>query len=74
MREQFHERLDGLISHLAGMCGAAVGQLVAATDALWRVDLTMAMQVVIADRGLDDARARCEHEAQVLLAVQSSVA
>jgi phosphate transport system protein len=74
VRQQFHHRLDGLISHLAGMCGAAVGQLLAATDALQHADLATAKQVVVADRGLDEARARCEHEAQLLVAVQSPVA
>ncbi|WP_436501766.1 phosphate signaling complex PhoU family protein [Actinokineospora sp. HUAS TT18] len=74
MREDFHDRLDRLTGHLAGMCGVAVGQLAAATDALVATDLSAARRVVVADRGLDAARERCEHEAQMLLAVQAPVA
>lgn len=74
MREQFHEQVHELTSHLAGMCDAAVRQMVAASDALERADLAVARQVVAADRELDEARSRCEHEAQVLLARQAPVA
>lgn len=74
MRDAFAGELEHLGVELAGMCDRAAVAIRSATRALLTADLRLAEQVLSADAGLDEQRTRCDHHAQVLLALQAPVA
>jgi phosphate transport system protein len=74
MREGFHDDLNHLDELLADMCGSAAVAMRDATQALLTGDLSLAEQVLAADKELDTQRARCEEHAYGLLALQAPVA
>ncbi len=74
MRDLFHRQLDVLVLQLAHMCDLTAVALHRATTALMDNDLKLAEQVIADDAILDQARARTEHDVQLLLALQAPVA
>jgi phosphate transport system protein len=74
MRETFHSDLAELSKLLGDMCGQAAEAMRLATEAMLDADLDKARQVLAADAGLDELRARCEERAQQMLALQAPVA
>jgi phosphate transport system protein len=74
MREQFQGRLRALGEQLGGMCAMATTQLRLATRAVLEADADLAREVIAKDAALDEARGRCEQEAQAILALQAPVA
>ena len=74
MREAYHEQLNQLADHLAGMCGMVADAMELATKALLEADLAIAEQVISDDAKVDEARSVCEEQAYALLALQAPVA
>ena len=74
MREAYHEQLEHLADHLAGMCGMVADAMDLATKALLDADLAIAEQVISDDAKVDEARSVCEEQAYALLALQAPVA
>ncbi|TDQ05446.1 phosphate signaling complex protein PhoU [Labedaea rhizosphaerae] len=74
MREAYHEQLNQLADHLAGMCGMVADAMELATKALLDADLAIAEQVISDDAKVDEARSVCEEQAYALLALQAPVA
>jgi phosphate transport system protein len=74
MREAYHEQLNQLADHLAGMCSMVADAMDLATKALLEADLAIAEQVISDDAKVDEARSVCEEQAYALLALQAPVA
>src|SRR6266403_4249823 len=74
MRRAFHEKLDGLTSSIAEMCGLAGTSMERATQALLQADLHLAEEVITDYEGIVLRAKAAEERAFVLLALQAPVA
>jgi phosphate transport system protein len=74
MRLAFHEKLDGLTSSIAEMCGLAGTSMERATQALLQADLHLAEEVITDYEGIVLRAKAAEERAFSLLALQAPVA
>jgi phosphate transport system protein len=74
VRTAFHQKLDGLASIVAEMCGLAGASMERATQALLQADLLLAEQVITDYEGIVLRAAAAEERAFSLLALQAPVA
>ena len=74
MREAFHDQLDGIFADLSEICGLVEVAVREATKALLTGDVTIAEQVISADKVIDLARERVDDTAFSLLSLQQPVA
>jgi phosphate transport system protein len=74
MRLAFHEKLDGLTSSIAEMCGLAGTSMERATQALLQADLHLAEEVITDYEGIVLRAKAAEEGAFSLLALQAPVA
>lgn len=74
MREGFQGELAQLHEQLAGLAARATEEMKLATEALSRMDVTLAEQVVSAHEATSADREACEEHARSLLALQAPVA
>ena len=74
MRLAFHEKLDGLTSSIAEMCGLAGTSMERATHALLQADLHLAEEVITDYEGIVLRAKAAEERAFSLLALQAPVA
>jgi phosphate transport system protein len=74
VRRIFHEKLDGLASNIAEMCGVAGASMERATQALLQADLLLAEEVITDYEGIVLRATAAEEHAFSLLALQAPVA
>jgi phosphate transport system protein len=74
MRRVYHEKLEGLTSSIAELCGLAGAAMECATQALLQADLRLAEKVITDYDHIASGATAAEREAITLLALQAPVA
>ena len=74
MRDQYHERLDRIVSDLVAMTRAVQTATHEANEALFSADVAIAERVIAADAAIDRAQGEIEERSIELLALQQPVA
>ena len=74
MRDAYHEELEAVSDRLVRMTNAAGAAITAASEALLASDLSLAEQVISADRTIDELRDELDDKVVELLARQQPVA